>query len=406
MRAGVSGFQPGRLVQARISRGLTQTALATMVERSSGTVSKWESGEQQPEADALERLSMRLSMPVAWFLKPIPRYGDNVCFFRSNVSATKTAQSIAQVRLMWLNEISLELQQFVDWPVVNIPTLEESNHLNISDEEIEQAAANCRKEWKLGLGPISDMTLALENVGVICVREELGYAKMDGASQWFDTDGRPYVFLAADKANGVRSRFDAAHELGHLVLHRSVSGLEFTKRNPEIERQAHLFAGAFLLPAESFAAEVSRPSLDTFIALKPRWKVSVAAMIMRCLQLGIIDEAYSVRLWKNYSARGWRRGEPLDDVIPAETPRLLSRAIDLLLSQGGLDKGGVLAALGLHQGDCERLCSLAEGFFAEKQPPAVLDFVRLKAVLAGRANDADGPLRDDGRSNVVPFRQH
>lgn len=397
MRAGVNGFQPERLLQARLSRGLTQTALAAMVGRSSGTVSKWENGEQSPEIDALENLAVRLSIPSSWFIKPVPAYGEGVCFFRSNASITKEAQSIALIRLKWLNEISLVLQNWIDWPKVDLPCLENTDHRTISDAEIEEAAISCRKIWGLGLGPISDMLLVLENAGVICVREELGFIKMDGASKWFDTDGRPYIFLAADKANGVRSRFDAAHELGHLVLHRNVSDLEFTKRHPEIERQAHLFAGAFLLPAESFAAEIGNPSLDTFLALKMRWRVSVGAMIMRCKELGIIDDDYVTRLWKNYSARGWRRGEPKDELIKFEEIRLIPRAIKLLLSESSLDRAALTLSLGFSPTDSESLCSLPQGFLSEKKVVSEISRIRLKNPL-GVVGDAGNVISFPGRN--------
>ncbi|PPD35843.1 MAG: hypothetical protein CTY19_02010 [Methylomonas sp.] len=396
MRLGVLGFQPERLSQARMCRGLTLTALATMIGKSSASLSKWERGEQLPEADALEKLAQQLGMPSSWFLTPTPTYGDNVCFFRSNASLTKAAQTISEIRLKWLNELSLKIQELIDWPAVNVPRLGLTNHKNITDTEIEQFALQCRKWWQLGLGPISDMVLVLENAGVICVREELGYSKMDGSSKWFKTDDRPYVFLAADKANGVRSRFDAAHELGHLVLHTDVTSLDFNKkeRYSEIERQAHLFAGAFLLPAESFAAEVARPSLDTFLALKPRWKVSIGAMISRSKQLGIIDEDYAVRLWKNYSARGWRKGEPLDETINFEPIRLFPRAINLLLSEGGLTKEGLLNTFGLGAPDCEQLCGLPEGFLSKKFSLTELP-IKLKAV--------DSKSRQPKSDNVLVF---
>jgi Zn-dependent peptidase ImmA (M78 family)/transcriptional regulator with XRE-family HTH domain len=396
MRTGVTGFQPERLTQARLCRGLTQTALAAAIGKSSSTVSKWEKGDQFPESEALQRLADELDMPGSWFLTAVPRYGDNVCFYRSTASITKEAQTIAHVRLKWLNEVSLVLQEWVDWPSVSIPRLGANDHLKITDADIEHAAQQCRREWKLGLGPISDMVLVLENAGVICVREELGYTRMDGASQWFDTDGRPYVFLAADKANGVRSRFDAAHELGHLVLHRDIDDVEFLTRYPEIERQAHLFAAAFLLPSETFAAELIRPSLDTFMALKLRWKVSVAAMIMRCKQLQIIDDAYATRLWKNYSARGWRKGEPLDDRLGFESARLLPRTINLLLSEGGLTKEGVLASIGLGVADAERLCGLPDGFFSQQSSVSSLDTVRLKKQTADS-------VQQNSSGTILPF---
>lgn len=58
-----------------------------------------------------------------------------------------------------------------------------------------------------------------------------------------------------------------------------------------------------------------------------RWKVSVAAMIMRCYQLDIIDEDQKVRLYKGRSARKWVKGEPYDDKVPFEQSRLLNRAV-------------------------------------------------------------------------------
>lgn len=41
--------------------------------------------------------------------------------------------------------------------------------------------------------------------------------EIDAFSLW--RDDRPYIFLNTSKS-AERSRFDAAHELGHLVLHR------------------------------------------------------------------------------------------------------------------------------------------------------------------------------------------
>lgn len=387
MRLSVAGFLPERLLQARQARGITQAALSTMVERSSATICKWEKGSQAPEPDALERISKTLNIPSSWFLRPVPEYGARNSFFRSNVSITKEARTISNIHLQWLNEMGLILQEWLDWPEVNFPAYEESDYTQISMEDIEKFTVHCRKHWKLGMGPVSDVMLLLENNGAICVRLELGYTNMDGNSRWFDTDHRPYVMVAGDKANAIRNRFDAAHELAHLVLHRNIDTLEFNKHYKLIEDQAHLFAGAFLLPAETFGAEVIRPTLDTFLALKPRWKVSVAAMIMRCKQLQILDEEAASRLWRSYSARGWRKGEPFDDDIPFEQPRLMPRGIKLLLEEGILTREGLLTQLGLSAGDCEKLCSLPEGFFSMGESVTQLARVRLKDTQTAKSSE-------------------
>ena len=358
MRQGVSGFQGTRLTQAREGRGLTQSALAIMIARSSTAISRWESGEQLPEQEALISLERHLQIPASWFLKPLPDYGDKPFFFRSKAAITKSARLIAKFRLELAHEVSVSLQDWVEWPSVDIPYIDAADWKLLTDEDIERLAGNIRKHWKLGLGPLSDTTLLLENAGVVIAREEIGHSKMDGLSKWFDIDNRPYMFLASDKANPTRQRFDTAHELGHLVLHRHLTDIEFNTRHKELERQADLFAGAFLLPAESFSSEVSAPSLDTFKIMKSRWKTSVASMVFRSKQLGVISEDYAQKLWKNYSVRGWRRGEPGESDLQFEEIRLMPRAINLLLSDAGFDQDRLISEIGLFRSDIESLCSL------------------------------------------------
>lgn len=91
---------------------------------------------------------------------------------------------------------------------------------------------------------------------------------MDGISSWYSS--RPFAFIATDKANGIRNRFDAAHELGHIILHRNIDEQSFKENYKEVERQADLFAGSFLLPAESFSLDVSWPTLDNLLILKQK----------------------------------------------------------------------------------------------------------------------------------------
>jgi hypothetical protein len=113
------------------------------------------------------------------------------------------------------------------------------------------------------------------------------------------------------------------------------------------------------------------PSLETFLAMKPRWKASVGAMVFRAKQLGIISEEYGTRLWKNYSARGWRRGEPGDEKIVFEETRLMSRAIKMLLEEGGFDQARVVSEVGLFPADIERLCGLPENYLRTSENKVV-----------------------------------
>jgi Zn-dependent peptidase ImmA (M78 family) len=202
--------------------------------------------------------------------------------------------------------------------------------------------------------------------------------------------------IARDKDTCVRSRMDAAHELGHLVLHHSLKPktLNNSADFKEIERQAFHFAGAFLMPAESFSAEIWSPSLNAFVALKERWKASIGAMIMRCRKLDMLSEEYQRRLWKYYSARGWRKSEPQDDVLEPEHPRLLSRSVRLLVDEKVRGREALLSDFRLHGSDVEALCGLPRGYMTTESAD-VVTLPKLKR--------SGGPT--EGGGSVVPFNR-
>ncbi len=394
MRSGTPGFRSERLVEVRDSRGLSQVALAELINRTSSSISRWEGGGQSPEPEALEALARALNVPVAFFLQPLPDHGQAPTFFRSMSSTTQSVRRRTQARLRWAQDIALNLQEWVDFPEVNVPRLGVTDHREIPDEDIERVASECRRVWDLGAGPIADVLLVLENAGVVVVKEEIGTVKMDGLSNWSKADKRPYVLIARDKDTCVRSRMDAAHELGHLVLHHSLKPktLNNSADFKEIERQAFHFAGAFLMPAESFSAEIWSPSLNAFVALKERWKASIGAMIMRCAKLDILSEEYQRRLWKYYSARGWRKSEPHDDVLKPEHPRLLSRAVCLLVEEKVRSREALLSDFRLHGPDIEALCGLPRGYMTTESA----DVVTLPKLKRRAGSPAGG-------GSVVPF---
>lgn len=402
MRNGTPGFQANRLIEARESRGLTQLALAELTTRTSSTISRWENGGQSPEPDALEALANVLNLPISYFLKSTPKHGSAPIFFRSMASSTQALRRRARARLRWGQDITLILQEWVDLPALDVPVLEVSDHRDIRDTDIEKMANECRTRWGLGLGPISDVLLVLENAGICVIKEEVGSAQMDGLSNWSVADGRAYMLIAKDKETCVRSRMDAAHELGHLVLHRHLKEKNLTEIGAfkEIERQAFAFAGAFLLPSESFSSEVWSPSLNAFVALKERWRASIGAMIMRCATLYMMDDEYQRRLWKHYSARGWRKNEPLDDVLVPESPRLLARSVKLLIEERIRSRRDLLEDFRLSAADVESLCGLPRGFMSNGEAE-IVPLPTLKVRTTGMQTD------ETTIGQVVPFeRRH
>lgn len=403
MRTGVEGFQGQRLKQLRAAHHLTLVELGERIGRSSSTLSAWENGVQLPEAESFGRLCQVFNVSPQWFLKALPQIAEEdqrPYFFRSQASAHKQARERSQLYLAWLQEISAFFQDALEWPPVNVPMLDVDDCRLISDDEIEYIARECRQTWKLGAAPIPDVIQVMENAGIICTRVTLGHLKMDGVSHLSVMDGRPYVLIAADKANGVRNRFDAAHELGHIVLHSKIPAYQYEKRELYnlLEEQAHRFASAFLLPSESFALEVAWPTLDNLLSLKPRWKVSVAAMIVRCRDLSLLNEELEMRLWKGRSARKWTKGEPGDDTIPFEQPKLMRRGIQLLIENGVFERDALVSRIGLAPDIIEMLCNLRPGYFS--LPPAEDNNV-VALSLKRKTRKSDGVSWAD----VLPFKK-
>ncbi len=130
------------------------------------------------------------------------------------------------------------------------------------------------------------------------------------------------VVLATDKNDRARSRFDGAHELGHLVMHgEHVWGLK------QVESQAHAFAAAFLMPDRDIRHELpSYADWPTLFDLKRRWQVSLAALLLRAKNLGRMTDASYLTAVKALSARGWRRQEPIP-IGPPEKPARLRQIV-------------------------------------------------------------------------------
>lgn len=396
MPARVEGFVPGRLKMAREARLFRQTELAERIDRSESSVSKWENpnSSQSPEPAAIPVLADVLQVDPVWFFKPMDRT-DRASFFRSLKRSLGQLRDKAEARLGFVEAIEETLSEYVHFPDVDVPDLMNGRDFRtLRLDDIQRIADDLRGYWDLGDGPIDDLLLVIENGGIVVAEDNIGSADLDGVSRWSEVSQRPYILLARDKNVGVRRRFDAAHELGHVVLHRNVSSLDLIENFALIEEQAMAFAGAFLLPEQSFTDDLFSTSLEAMVRIKEKWKVSVAAMIMRLRATGRVTQEYERRLWQYYSYRKWRGGEPFDDILPIETPVNLRSSIEVITGEGGVRRSELLRNIGLSATDVETLAALEEGFFA----PSEANIIRLEPRLKP-SGAAQGP---GGR--VLPLR--
>ncbi len=401
MTKGIDDLQPERLEQLLSVRGLTKGQLAALVGVAASTVTKWCKGDQSPEAETFERIANELNVKPEWLTRP-PMKRLSAPLFRSNASALKSGREMLKARTTMLQEVAVLLSEHVDFPRLNLPLRSFTSADQITSDDIESAAEECRAFWQLGKGPIQDLLLAAEGAGIVVVREETKIPVIEGLSCWSEElGGRPLVHLSADKANAFRSRFDLAHEIGHLVLHRHLPPPPDREAYNLMESQAHQFAGALLLPAQTFSDEVRLPiNLDSLLTLKQRWGVSVAAMVMRLHALRILNDDEKLALFKRRSSRWGAKSEPGDQAWAFERPRLLRRSIELLVSEGVLSAERIPYFLGTSTLDIEKLCHLRERYFQE--PGQVMDLAMLRDSRA-RDDRQASPTRSAG--DVIDIRR-
>jgi Zn-dependent peptidase ImmA (M78 family) len=254
-------------------------------------LSKYERDEAEPSRATIERLASAVGFPVDFF------YGDTLdepsiegVSFRSlaRLSARQRDQALASGALAlsfsdWIGE------RF-DLPAPSVP-----DH---GGSDPETAAEAVREEWSLGEKPTNKLVPLLEAHGIRVFSLVEECKEVDAFSFW--RGSLPYVFLNTMKTVE-RSRADAAHELGHLVLHAHGG-----PSGREAEAEAHSFAAAFLMPRNSVVARLPRnASLAQIIAAKSYWRVSAVSLARRAYQLDLMTQWQYRNICIALSKRGW-----------------------------------------------------------------------------------------------------
>ncbi|WP_419923599.1 helix-turn-helix domain-containing protein [Candidatus Poriferisocius sp.] len=317
---------PSRIRLARDLRGLTQQQVVAELggSISSPALSQIEAGKFRPSDTVVKQLSATLNVPQSFFMAQWPSENQSATYFRDLRSTSARDRRRAGAQALILSNFIAALEQFVRLPEVSVPSLPCA--LDAGRDEIEHSARHIRQLWELGSDPIPHVVRELERHGVAVARLTLGNTAVDAFST--RVGHRPLVFLTDDKHdNYVRSRLDASHELGHLVMHQPVE-----PGTKEVERQAQEFASSFLLPEDS--ARIELPSrLDAagwsqLAEAKRTWGMSMAALLFRARTLRMISTDTYQSAMRYMSSKGWRTQEPGDREMGApEAPILLERSV-------------------------------------------------------------------------------
>lgn len=313
-------FTPERLVLARKRRRMTLAALSRESGYSPQSLTAFENARKTPSAETLSSLATALRFPVTFFhASPAPDMLPAAVSFRApskmNAAERDSALSCGSIAAT----INLWCEEHFTLPKPDVPSYPQLDP--------ESAGERVRFEWGLGEAPTPNMVHLLEAHGVRVFSLAPDCLDIDAFSTI--RHGTPYAMLNTRKS-AERGRFDAAHELGHLVLH---SGYQ-SPRGPEAEAAADAFASAFLMPkAGILAQQVSNASVERILSAKRRWGVSAMAFAYRLRTLNLLSDWRFSQTAKQLAQLGYRKTEP-NSAVAREGSRLFSKVFEAMRAEG------------------------------------------------------------------------
>jgi Zn-dependent peptidase ImmA (M78 family)/transcriptional regulator with XRE-family HTH domain len=319
---------PAVLRVVRAARGLTQAQLGAASDVSQGFLSKAEVGAVQLEGERLQRVADVLGCPVSLLTSAAGNYpGTSACVFHRKRSTLPV--SVAKRVRALLDLTRIQVEPLLDEQTPPVRLLRRSPSPDGWDTP-EDIARETRTSLGITPGPVSNLVAAVEAVGVVVVRRDLGNRRVDAIGQWPD-DRRP-LFLANATAPGERQRYTFAHELGHAVMHPGP--------REEQETEADRFAAELLMPAREMRDVLEDVTLSRLVELKRAWRVSLAALVRRAHQLGAISDHRYRGLNVELSTSGYRMREP--EALLAERPSLVYQTVTRR-REAGMDDAAIAA---------------------------------------------------------------
>lgn len=348
-----------RLKLAREASGLSLRDLEAVIHGlvSAQAIGKYERNEMMPGSNVMLALSKALQVTPEYLLNTGEIELAGIDFRKDPHTSTKEERAVEAIILDQV-ERYLELEELL--PGADLQWLyPENSAYHISGIEAAEAAAEAlRQDWQLGIDPIPFMTGLLEEKGVKVIALNLPI-EVSGSKAFVN---RPNyqdvpVIVVNDKHNGERQRFTLAHELAHLVL-------KFAEdmSDKDQEKAADRFAGAFLMAKEMIYSILGTSrtsiSLGELVELKKIFKVSIASLVVRCSQLGVLTKNTYFKLFNQIKSLGWNSlnsNEP--GQFAAEVPQRMKRLCLKAVSEGAITLSRASELMNISSRDFDRLMS-------------------------------------------------
>lgn len=322
-----------RVKRLRLMRRWDQTDVAERIDFSTAIVSQIERGRLKPSEEQVERLARAFGYSPSFLTNEIGLSEASRPLLRAYADASKRESdariatcvtAVECVRLLGLRPIPDLI------PSIGDVDPDDNDALEDAAEELRTAAGVDEG------AVVTNMARAAERVGCLVIPFESELGRHIGMS--LRTDSVPIICVTNSQSTpGDRQRFTVAHELAHLALHPHRPPPRDSAESKAIERQANRVGAAFLTPADSLLETLTdvggNVTLNALVEIKSIWGVSVKSLVGRFKSLGIIDSDHARSLYKQISARGWNKKEPVE--VPLESAQWLGRS---LIARSGASK--------------------------------------------------------------------
>lgn len=383
LTAAAALFSPNRLTLVREARGMQKGQLAAAVGVSPQAVGQYEAGRTKPSAPTVARLAMVLGVPVESLADDGRTATDAPpAYFRTRRGVPLRELRKAKAQATFAHDLVNALEAYVRLPEVNLPGVSGSGPF--TDTQVDEAASQARKALGIEGGPVGSLVRRIERAGVPVVRLPVDEERIDAFTVPFPD--RPVIVLSSHTHAHDRYRWNAAHELGHLVLHGTVH----CEPGSRHEKEAHAFAAAFLLPADEVRFRLPRRTdWPALLEMKRDWGVAVAALVQRSFQLGLISDHQRTNMFKAMSANGWRKDEPVW-LGQVELPTLVSTAMQTAVANAGVTAADIARAARLSMNDVDTILGGVTDHRPEILPAVPEDAERLgdPTLFDGQADEA------------------
>lgn len=360
-----------KLQNVRELQGLSRKDLATRVGVTEQTIWQYENEYIEPKFEIVNKLKKVFNVKPQFF------YSET---FVTNVSELnhiayraddRRYRKKANMEIKYIDYVNYFIKTFEDMLNVKVPRI---NILRDKVEEmlyrdskgIEDIALAAREFLEISSN--KELLYKIELAGVNVLEKNMGN-NVDAYSTW-TTENKPFIILGSVRKSSVRRNFDLAHELGHLLLHRKVEMDNLsTDEYRKIEKEANNFASYFLLPKNEFIEDFS--SIDkisnpnSYIELKMKYHVSIAALEYRAYKLGLLTFEENRYFYAKLNKEGMRQVEPLDRDIPIVKPGKIRALVDIVFKNHLLFLDDFLADYYIEPLFLEELLAFEPGFFNE-----------------------------------------